>query len=216
MPVPSHTDTERAAAIHEILSREIPDLRPFLKFSSAYELLTAVILSARTTDAGVNRVTPELFHRFPDPPSLAAAPQETVESLVRPLGFFRSKARNIRLAAAKIVADHGGRVPDTMDGLTGLPGVGRKSAGVVLFHIYGKPAVIVDTHFARVVRRLGFTSAADPHRVEMEMTALLPPEIRSSFSMRINKHGRVCCTARKPSCGRCPIAELCPLGPHNR
>ena len=204
------SEAARARAIHDILAREFPDIRPLLVFSNPYQLLIAVILSAQTTDAAVNRATPELFRRYPASGDLAASSGEDVEALVRPLGFYRVKARNIRLAAETLLREFGGRVPDAMEDLIRIPGVGRKSANVILFHIYGKPAVIVDTHFGRVVRRLGLTAAADPDRVERDLATLLPEDIRSSFSMRINLHGRRTCTARKPRCPACSVEKLCP------
>ncbi len=200
---------DRALAVHEILTREFPLIPSLLNYRNPFELVVAVILSAQTTDAAVNRTTPELFRRFPEPGALASAPPEELESLVRPLGFFRIKARNIRLASEVLVREFAGRVPEEMEDLLRIPGVGRKSANVLLFHIHGKPAVIVDTHFGRVVRRLGLTAARDPGMVETELAAMLPEEVRSSFSMRINLHGRKTCVARKPACYRCSVEKLC-------
>lgn len=207
------TDAPRAIEIHNLLIPEYPDLSPLLAYRNPFELLLSVILSAQTTDAQVNRITPELFRRYPDAESLAAAPILELEDLVRSAGYFRTKARNIKAAAEKILKDHGGEVPGSMEALLKLPGVGRKTANVILFHVFGMPAVIVDTHFGRVVRRLGFTRETDPYRVEEELSRIVPENIRSAFSMRINLHGRRYCIARKPLCFRCPVASLCPWEP---
>jgi endonuclease-3 len=199
--------------ILEILSRVYPDIRTLLRHRNAFELLIAAVLSARTTDNGVNRVTPELFRRFPDSYRLAAAPEKELEELVHSLGYFRAKARAVKAAAKKLIAEYGGRVPAGMEELLSLPGVGRKTANVVLSQVFGKPAIIVDTHFGRVVRRLGLTVETDPGRVETALIKIVPEEERSAFSMRINLHGRRICTARRPACFRCVLRELCPYEP---
>ncbi|MFO8063650.1 MAG: endonuclease III [Spirochaetia bacterium] len=201
--------TERAVAIFEKLDPLYPDKRPLLSYSSPFELLIAVILSAQTTDAQVNRVTPELFRRFPTPEALAGAEESDIASVIYSTGFYRSKARNIRSAARALSQEYGGEVPGTMEELTGMPGVGRKTANVLLGVLYDVPSIVVDTHFARVVRRIGFTGARQPERVEREMEKTVPAEIRSAFSMVINFHGRDTCTAKAPRCYRCAIAELC-------
>jgi endonuclease-3 len=203
------TGAARAKQIHAVLLKTYPEIKPFLNYRSPFELLIAVILSAQTTDAGVNAVTPELFRRYPDAASLAAAAQEDVETLIRSLGFYRLKARHIRAASQKLVAEYGGEVPDNMEALVSLPGVGRKTAGVILYQIYGKPAIIVDTHFSRVALRLGLTEDRDPERTEKCAAALLPRKLWSSFSMRVNRHGRAACTARKPLCETCCLRKLC-------
>jgi endonuclease-3 len=202
-------EVERARLVHDILVSVYPVMLPFLRYTTPFELLTAVILSARTTDAAVNAATPALFKAFPDAAALAAASQEDVEALVHSLGYYRVKARSIRMAARKLVDAYKGKVPDTMEELLLLPGVGRKTAHVVLCQIYGKPAIIVDTHFSRVAQRLGFTETRDPVQVEKIMASLLPEDIRSSFSMRLNRHGRAVCTARSPGCASCPLKDLC-------
>jgi endonuclease-3 len=203
------TPSERAAAVFERLDPLYPDKRPLLEYSSAFELLIAVILSAQTTDAQVNRVTPELFRRFPTPQALAAAEPAEIEALIFSTGFYRAKARNIRAAARALAEQHGGELPCTMEELTGMPGVGRKTANVLLGVLCGRPSIVVDTHFGRVVRRIGFTTAKQPDRVERELVAIVPAEIRTGLSMALNFHGRYVCTARTPACFRCPIADLC-------
>jgi endonuclease III len=195
------------------ISRELtllyPDAAPFLTFRNPFELLIAVILSAQTTDAQVTRVTPELFRLYPRAAALAGADQSDVERIIRPTGYYRQKARAIRAAAWMLGDEFGGKVPATMDELLLLPGVGRKTANVVLSQIYGAPAIIVDTHFSRVTRRLGLTTRSDPAGIEADLRALVPSEMQSEFSMRINYHGRRCCTARKPACERCPLKSIC-------
>jgi len=205
--------TKRALAIVTALRAEYPDLRPLLDFRNPFELLIAVILSAQTTDAQVNQITPALFRRFPAPEDLAGAEVAEIEALVHSTGFFRTKARNIRGAAGAIVARHAGRIPDSMDELVALPGVGRKSANVILSHIYGQPGIIVDTHFSRVVRRLGLTAEKEPGRIERDVGSFLPANVQTDFSMAVNYHGRYCCIARSPACYRCVVASLCEFSP---
>jgi endonuclease-3 len=203
------TPTERAVAVFERLDPMYPDKRPLLQYSSAFELLIAVILSAQTTDAQVNLVTPELFRRFPTPEALAAATLSELEELIYSTGFYRAKAKNIRAAARSLAEDYRGELPRTMEELTRMPGVGRKTANVLLGVLYGLPSIVVDTHFGRVVRRIGLTAETTPDRVERELTAIVPAEIRTPFSMAVNFHGRYVCTSRTPSCYRCPVADLC-------
>ncbi|MDR1626547.1 MAG: endonuclease III [Spirochaetia bacterium] len=200
----------RARKIHAVLLKAYPEIKPFLDYRSPFELLVAVILSAQTSDRAVNALGPELFRRFPDAAALAAAPQEEVEALIHSLGFYRVKARHLRQAARKLLDEYGGEVPAAMEELVGLPGVGRKTAGVILCQIYGKPAIIVDTHFSRVAGRLGLTEDRDPARTEKRIAALLPQGMWSSFSMRINRHGRAVCSARRPACESCCLRKLCP------
>ena len=203
------TPSERAVAVFDRLDPLYPDKSPLLEYSSPFELLIAVILSAQTTDAQVNRVTPELFRRFPTPQALAAAEPAEVETLIFSTGFYRAKARNIRAAARAFAEQYAGELPCTMAELTGIPGVGRKTANVLLGVLCGRPSIVVDTHFGRVVRRIGFTTARQPDRVERELAAIVPAEIRTELSMALNFHGRYVCTSRNPACFRCPIADLC-------
>lgn len=202
--------TERFVEIVDGLEREYGDAPSLLEYRSPFELLIAVILSAQTTDDAVNATLPALFSQFPDARSLAEASPAEVETIIHSLGFYRQKTRSIIGSAQALVTDHDGSVPSSMDALVQLPGVGRKSAGVVLLHIYDIPAIIVDTHFGRVVRRLGFSSEKDPVKLERDVAAILPREYWNHASMRLNYHGRRYCFARKPDCGGCPIAHLCP------
>lgn len=204
------TESERSRRVLELLRHEYPSLKPLLSFSNAFELLISVILSAQTTDAQVNEVTPALFRRYPTAAALAEAPQAELEELVRPTGFFRSKAGNIKNAAAALVENYGGEIPQSIEELVKLPGVGRKSANAVAGTLFGVPAIIVDTHFSRVCRRLELTSESAPERIERDLAAIVPERERTDFSMAVNYHGRYCCTARKPECGRCPVRSLCP------
>jgi endonuclease-3 len=203
------TPSERAVAVFKRLDPVYPDKKPLLTYSSSFELLIAVILSAQTTDAQVNRVTPELFRRFPTPESLAAGEPSEIEALIFSTGFYRSKARNIQAAARALAERHHGELPCSMEELTGMPGVGRKTANVLLGVLCGRPSIVVDTHFGRVVRRVGFTAAKQPERVERELSAVVPADIRTGLSMVLNFHGRYVCTARNPACFRCPIFDLC-------
>lgn len=198
---------QEALAVLESLYTDEPQ---FLNWKTPFELMIAVTLSAQTTDLQVNKVSPALFARFPDPVALAAASQEDVEDLVRTTGFFHVKARNIRAAAAYLLAAHQGQVPSTMDELVKIPGLGRKSAGVVLHHIFNKPAIIVDTHFGRVCRRLGLTAHEDPVKLEHDIAGLLDESSWGSCSMRFNRFGRDFCKARTPLCTQCSLASICP------
>lgn len=193
-----------------------PDAKPLLDYSSCFELLCAVVLSAQCTDEQVNKVTPALFSRWPDARSLAAARVEEVEACIHSVGFFRTKARHLVEAAGRMVDEHGGEVPATMEGLLGLPGVGRKTANLVISACSGEPGIIVDTHVLRVCLRLGFEAKADPASVEKAIARWTPKENWTAFSHALNRHGKYCCTARKPACqggediAPCPLEALCP------
>ena len=200
----------RAAKIRQRLRQEYPHTPCPLQHRNAYELLVATILSAQCTDERVNAVTPALFARYADAAALAGAEQEELEALVRPTGFFRNKSRNLIACARALDGDHGGRMPATIEALAALPGVGRKTANVMLQHWFGAPAVVVDTHFRRVATRLGLTAATDPDRIEAEMRDLVPPARQSELSAVVNYHGRRCCRARRPECERCVVARWCP------
>lgn len=202
-------ETERATTVTRVLRSVYPDRRPLLNYTSPYELVIAVILSAQTTDAQVNLVTPELFSRYPTPADLAAAPTEDVERVVHSTGFYRNKARNIIAAAATIERDYGGEVPSKMDELVTIPGMGRKSANVILGVVYGEPSIVVDTHLARVTNRLGFVEGKNPQKIERELRDIVPAELQTDFSMTVNFHGRYRCYARKPDCAACELYELC-------
>jgi endonuclease-3 len=201
---------DRVGAILAILEREFPDATTALDFGTPLQLLIATILSAQCTDERVNMTTPGLFAKYPDAAALAAAPQEEVEALVRSTGFFRMKAKAIREASADIVAKHGGEVPRTMDELTALRGVGRKTANVVLGNAYGVPGLVVDTHVARLSNRLGLTNEKDPVRIELALMPVIPQSRWTAFSHWLILHGRRTCNARKPFCSRCALAPHCP------
>lgn len=201
---------ERAARIARRLADSYADASCALHHRNAWELLVATILSAQCTDKMVNEVTPALFEEFPDPASLARAPQRRVEQLVRRTGFFSQKAKAIRACAKRIEDDFGGAVPRSMAELTSLQGVGRKTASVVLGTAFGQPAIFVDTHVTRLSRRLALTRQNDPAKIERDLAALLPPEEWTLFCHRLIHHGRALCNARAPLCSVCPLADLCP------
>ena len=200
----------RATEIRQVLRREYPATPCPLQHRDAYELLVATVLSAQCTDARVNAVTPELFRRYPHPAALAAAVPEELEQVVRPTGFFRNKSRNLIACAQTLGARHDGLVPNSIEALAALPGVGRKTANVMLAHWFGGPAVVVDTHFRRVATRLGLTTASHPDLIEGEIRQLVAPEHQTELSGVVNYHGRRCCTARRPACERCVVGALCP------
>ncbi len=207
-------DTRRAVRAPLILDRlaaAIPDARIALDFTTTWELLAATMLSAQSTDERVNRVTPALFARFPDPAATAAATQEEVELLIGELGLFRSKARNLRAAAAIIVEQHGGEVPADMAALVALPGVARKTANVVLANAFSiHEGIAVDTHVGRLARRLALSRATDPVGVERDLMALFPRERWLAVSDLLILHGRGACDARSRRCDECPVEDLCP------
>ena len=195
-------------AIVDALARQHPDADTELRYGNAFELLVATILSAQATDAGVNRVTPALFARYPDAKALAGAPVEDVEQLIHATGFFRQKTRAIVGMAAAIAERHGGEVPRTMDALVKLPGVGRKTANVVLGHALGVPGLPVDRHVLRVSNRLGIAKSDDPGRVEQQLTGALPPGSWTRASDTLILHGRRICRP-EPLCGECAVADAC-------
>jgi endonuclease-3 len=199
------------AAVARRLARLYPHAACSLDFDSPYQLLIATILSAQCTDKRVNAVTKGLFDRWPTPAALAAAGPAEVEAAIRSTGFFRAKAKSIRGCAAALVARHGGGVPRTLEELVKLPGVGRKTANVVLGSGFGLPSgVVVDTHVGRIARRLGLTRHADAVRAERDLVAAIPRRHWIGFSHRLIEHGRTICSARKPKCDRCRLADLCP------
>jgi endonuclease-3 len=203
--------TERIGPIIERLWAEHPDAECALAHQSAYQLLVATILSAQCTDERVNQVTPRLFAAYPTPAEMAAANREELEEIIRPTGFFRQKARFIQEACHAIVHDFGGQVPDEMADLLKLTGVARKTAGVVLGVWYGKPeGVVVDTHVKRLSARLGLSEATTPEKIELDLMALTPRQHWIDLSHLLIFHGRRVCTARKPDCPRCVLADLCP------
>jgi endonuclease-3 len=201
----------RAAAVLRRLAKTYPEARCALDHRSPLELLVATILSAQCTDVRVNMVTPHLFEKYATAADYARSPKGVLESEVRSTGFFNAKARSIRAACAAIAAEHGGRVPDTMEALLRLPGVGRKTANVILGNAFGKDeGFVVDTHVGRLSRRLGFTRETDPVKVEADLNALVPKGRRTLGAHLLIAHGRRVCAARKPRCGQCPVDSLCP------
>ena len=202
--------TRRARRIDRALAERYPDAHCELDFRSPLELLVATVLSAQTTDVRVNLTTPALFARFPTAADYAAADPEELEEILRPTGFFRAKARSVTGLGRALVDRHDGQVPARMVDLVALPGVGRKTANVVLGNAFGVPGLPVDTHVLRVSRRMGLTREEDPVTVERDLCALLPPREWTMFSHRVIAHGRRTCHARRPACGACPIQRWCP------
>lgn len=201
----------QARRVVRALKRLYPDSTCALVHRGPYELLVATILSAQCTDARVNMVTPALFARYPDPASLARAEPAELESLIHSTGFFRAKAKNLRAMAARVVEAHGGSVPGDLDALTALPGVGRKTANVVLGNAFDLASgVVVDTHVKRLAYRLGLTASRDPKAIERELIALVPRTEWVDLSHRLIEHGRKVCVARKPRCSACALAGFCP------
>lgn len=197
--------------ILRILEEKYPQSLCALHYRKDYELMIAVRLSAQCTDARVNQVTPALFAAYPTLEAMAAAPIADVENYVRSCGFYKHKARDIVLACQMLLRDYGGKVPGTMEELLKLPGVGRKTANLLLGDIYGVPgSVVCDTHCIRICGRLGLSQGKEPEKVEKQLRAILPPEESSDFCHRIVLFGREVCTARNPKCGQCPLALFCP------
>lgn len=202
--------SEVAAFTVERLEKLYPDAICSLNYGSAFQLLIAVRLSAQCTDARVNLVTPELFRRFPTSAALSEAKVEAVEEIIKSCGLYKTKAKDI-IAAAKMIEEvYGGNIPDTIEELTKLPGVGRKTANLVVGDVYHKPAVVCDTHFIRITNRLGLTKSTNPLIVEKDLRKLLPPDKSSDFCHRIVLFGRDICTARKAFCDKCPLNDFCP------
>lgn len=198
------------AKVARLLALEYPDADCELDFRTPYELLVATILSAQCTDERVNQVTPEFFAAFPDARALASADRAEVERIITPTGFFRQKAQSLQGMAQRVCEEFAGQIPDTLEELVTLPGVGRKTANVVLGYAFDTPGITVDTHVGRLARRLGWTTETNPERVEADLMQVWPRRDWTVLSQRLIWHGRRCCTARKPACARCPIARLCP------
>ena len=208
---PSRTAlVRRARRINRELARLYPDAHIELNFTTPLELLVAAILSAQTTDRQVNEVTRVLFARYRRAADYAAADRAELEGVIRPTGYFRAKANTLIRLGQALCDRFGGEVPDTLDELLTLPGVGRKTANMVLGDAFGKPSLTVDTHFARLARRLGWTAHTDPDKIEQDVGALLPRQEWTAASHRLIWHGRRVCHARVPACGACGIARLCP------
>ncbi|MEU6319831.1 endonuclease III [Streptomyces sp. NPDC047009] len=200
----------RARRINRELAEVYPYAHPELDFENPFQLIVATVLSAQTTDLRVNQTTPGLFARYPTPEDLAAANPEEVEEILRPTGFFRAKTKSVIGLSKALVEQFGGEVPDTVEDLVKLPGVGRKTAFVVLGNAFGHPGITVDTHFQRLVRRWQWTDQTDPDKIEAAVGALFPKSEWTMLSHHVIFHGRRICHARKPACGACPIAPLCP------
>ncbi|MDX1682952.1 MAG: endonuclease III [Phycisphaeraceae bacterium] len=208
---PESDERAYAREIFDRLAEAHPDATCALDYRNPFHLLIATILSAQCTDERVNQVTPDLFARYPDAAALAASNSADVEELIHSTGFYRQKTRSIRGAAEMIVAEHGGEVPDTMTALTGLPGVARKTANVVLGNAFEKAeGIAVDTHVKRVAFRLGLTEATRPGPIEKDLMALYPQSRWTMVTHLLIFHGRRICSARSPACDECPVADLCP------
>uniref|UniRef100_UPI0040401BC2 endonuclease III n=1 Tax=Streptomyces sp. TG1A-60 TaxID=3129111 RepID=UPI0040401BC2 len=215
MPRPSRPESRtalvrRARRINRELAEVYPYAHPELDFENPFQLIVATVLSAQTTDLRVNQTTPALFARYPTPEDLAAADPEQVEEILRPCGFFRAKTKSVIGLSKALVENHRGEVPGRLQDLVKLPGVGRKTAFVVLGNAFGRPGITVDTHFQRLVRRWRWTEATDPDKIEAAIGALFPKSEWTMLSHHVIFHGRRICHARKPACGACPIAPLCP------
>ncbi|MFE1336556.1 endonuclease III [Streptomyces sp. NPDC058733] len=200
----------RARRINRELAEVYPYAHPELDFTNPFQLLVATVLSAQTTDLRVNQTTPALFAKYPTPEDLAAANPEEVEEILRPCGFFRAKTKSVIGLSRALAEDFGGEVPGRLEDLVKLPGVGRKTAFVVLGNAFGRPGITVDTHFQRLVRRWKWTEETDPDKIEAAVGALFPKSDWTDLSHHVIWHGRRICHARKPACGACPIAPLCP------
>ncbi|MDU2586374.1 MAG: endonuclease III [Corynebacterium sp.] len=200
----------RAPEVNRRLAQEYPDARCALDYESPLQLLIATVLSAQCTDERVNSVTPELFARYPEAADYAAAQRSDLESILRPLGFQRAKAGHLLGIGEKLVADFQGEVPRTVKELTSLPGVGRKTALVVLGNAFGIPGLTVDTHFGRLMQRLGLTGESTPVKIERDIAQLVPEEEWTMFSHRVIFHGRQVCHARTPECDACVLWDMCP------
>lgn len=203
-------DGERARRLSATLAKLYPYARISLDFETPWQCLVATILSAQCTDERVNRVTPALFKEIPDIPTMASAAPEHIQRLIATTGFFRQKTKSLQGCAREIMARFDGQVPSRMEDLVTLPGVGRKTANVLLGHVFGLPGLVVDTHVRRVSRRLGLTRNGDPDKIEADLQLLLPSEDWTPFSMRLILHGRRVCHARSPQCDSCALSHDCP------
>ncbi len=201
--------TETARLACEELEKFYPDADCTLDYEKPYELLISTRLAAQCTDARVNIVTQELYKKYPTLESFAEADISELEQAVKPCGFYHTKAKNIKEMSGQLIERHGGRVPDTMEELLALSGVGRKTANLILGDVYGKPAVVTDTHCIRISRRLGLTAYKEPAKVEADLRKLIPPEVSNAFCHRTVMFGREICTARSPKCSKCPLSYFC-------
>jgi endonuclease-3 len=200
----------RAKAIYKILTKTYPNVRCELDYKNPFQLLVATVLSAQCTDKRVNQTTPALFKKYPTVKKMAAADIRDLQKLVKSTGFYRAKAKNIKSLSQRILRDFNGEVPDQLEKLITLPGVGRKTANVVLGHGFNIPGLTVDTHFGRLSKRFGWSDKKDPVKVEFEVAELIPKKEWTNLSQRLIWHGRRVCHSRKPACGACVVAKLCP------
>lgn len=203
------TKKERALKAVEGLEKVYPDAVCSLTYEKPYELLISTRLSAQCTDARVNLVTPVLFSKFPTLESLADAPIEEIEEIIKPCGLFHTKAKDIKMLSRMLIDDFGGELPDTLENLLKLPGIGRKTANLVMGDIFHQPAIVTDTHCIRICGRLGLTKEKDPFKVEMDLKKILPPDESSDFCHRLVHFGREFCKARAPQCTACPLRDIC-------
>jgi endonuclease-3 len=203
---------EKMGPILELLDRHYPRAHCTLDFQTPLQLLVATVLSAQCTDERVNQVTPALFRKYPDARACAQAPQEELEEAIRSTGFYRNKAKALQAICRGLVEKFGGQVPPSLEELVKLPGIGRKTANVVLGNAFGIPGIVVDTHLGRVAQRLGLTANQDPVKIEFDLMALVPREKWTAFSHQMIWHGRAICTARKPRCPTCPLLPFCDYG----
>lgn len=208
------TKKQRAFEVIELLKQQYPDAICSLEYTDPFQLLVSTRLAAQCTDARVNMVTPALFAKYPTPEAMATATPEEIEPFIRSCGLYKTKARDLALLSRMLCEEFGGEVPDTLEQLTRLPGIGRKTANLVCGDIFGKPAVVTDTHCIRISGRLHLTDSKDPYKVEMALKKLLPPEESNDFCHRLVLFGRDICSARSPKCGICSLAHLCPSAEH--
>lgn len=201
---------ERVRIIIKILKERYPDPKCSLEYSDPFQLLVATRLAAQCTDARVNMITPALFERYPTIEDFANAELSELEQLIHSCGLYRTKARDIKAMAKMIIGVYGGVIPDTIEVLTKLPGVGRKTANLIVGDVYGKPAVVADTHCIRISNRLGLCSTKNPYKVEKQLRKILPPEESNDFCHRLVLFGREICSSRSPRCDICPLADYCP------
>ena len=201
--------SEKVLKIKEIFDRVYADAKCSLDYTEPYQLLIAVVLSAQCTDKRVNIVTQTLFDKYKTLKDFADADIDELAEAVKPCGFYKTKSRNIKALAQKIIEEYGGKIPDTMEELTALPGVGRKTANLILGDVYGKPALVIDTHAKRLTGRIGLTKETDPKKIEFDLKKFVPDDYSIHFCHQLVWHGRAICTARSPKCEICPIAMLC-------
>jgi endonuclease-3 len=207
---------DRVNKILRILSRTYPDVKTALRHENPVELLVATILSAQCTDTRVNQVTASLFKKLRTAQDFAQVPLSDLEEMIRPTGFYRNKAKSIQACCKALVEKHGGKVPNNMEALVQLPGIGRKTANVILGSAFGIPGIVVDTHVKRLSQRIGFTKEHDPVKIEFDLMAHIPKEDWTAFSHQMIWHGRAVCNARKPKCSECPLCKLCDTGIRGR